>query len=100
MNAEKGLTEARTDWMSGRLGNGQILEWKPFLVGFRLEFDGVAGRDYHKGKKIPTTRMYSRWDSISACFLITHLFPYPVSDCPYSSISQQVHWIHPRNSDK
>ena len=28
--------------MCGRLGNGQILEWKPFLIGFRLEFDGVA----------------------------------------------------------
>ena len=38
----KRLTQARTAWMSGRLGNGRILEWKPFLVGFRLEFDGVA----------------------------------------------------------
>ena len=28
--------------MSGRLGNGRILEWKPFGVGFRLEFGGVA----------------------------------------------------------
>ena len=41
-NAEKRLIQARTVWKSGRLGNGQILEWKPFLVGFRLEFDGVA----------------------------------------------------------
>ena len=40
-NAEKRLTQARTAWNSGRLGNGQILEWKPFLVGFRLKFDGV-----------------------------------------------------------
>ena len=41
-NAEKRLTQARTAWKSGRLGNGRILEWKPFLVGFRLEFCGVA----------------------------------------------------------
>ena len=40
-NAEKRLTQARTAWKSGRLGNGRILEWKPFLVGFRLEFGGV-----------------------------------------------------------
>ena len=42
-NAEKRLIQARTVWKSGRLGNGRILEWKPFLVGFRLEFGGVAG---------------------------------------------------------
>ena len=29
-NAEKRLIQARTAWKSGRLGNGQILEWKPF----------------------------------------------------------------------
>ena len=38
----KWLTEARTAWKSGRLGDGRILVWKPFLIGFRLEFDGVA----------------------------------------------------------
>ena len=41
-NAEKRLTQARTAWKSGRLGDGRILVWKPFLIGFRLEFDGVA----------------------------------------------------------
>ena len=30
-NAEKCLIQARMSWKSGRLGNGQILEWKPFL---------------------------------------------------------------------
>ena len=38
----KRLAEARTAWKSDRLGNGQILEWKPFLMGFCLEFGEVA----------------------------------------------------------
>ena len=42
-NAEKRLTQERMAWKSGWLGNGQILVWKPFLIGFRLEFDGAAG---------------------------------------------------------
>ena len=88
--------------MCGRLGNGQILEWKPFLVGFRLEFDGVV--DVVVSKRVKntyyTTICIVGADSISSCFLITHLFPHPELDFPYSSISQQVHRIHPRNSDK
>lgn len=60
-NSEKRLIQARTAWKSGRLGNGRILEWKPFLVGFRLEFDGVADVVIAKSvKKIPTIQMYSR----------------------------------------
>ena len=39
---EKWLIEARTALDRGRLEIGQILEWKPFLVGFRLEFGGGA----------------------------------------------------------
>ena len=68
-NAEKRLTQARTAWKSGRLGNGQILEWKPFLVGFRLEFG--AGADVgiaRRLKKYLLHKMHSRWDSISALF--------------------------------
>lgn len=42
VGCRKRLTEARTAWKSGRLGDGRILVWKPFLIGFRLEFDGVA----------------------------------------------------------
>ena len=61
---------------------------------------GEEGEDCKKAEKIPTTQMYSRWDSISTCFLITHLFPHPELDFPYSSIFQQVYWIHPLNSDK
>lgn len=61
-NSEKRLIQARTAWKSGRLGNGRILEWKPFLVGFRLEFDGVADVVIAKSvKKIPTIQMYSRF---------------------------------------
>ena len=41
-NAEKRLTQARTAWKSGGLGNVRILEWKLFLIGFRLKFDGIA----------------------------------------------------------
>ena len=65
----KWLTEARTAWKSGRLGDGRILEWKPFLVGFRLEFDGVA--DVVIARKVKNT-YYTKCivgvDSISALF--------------------------------
>ena len=39
---EKWQIEARTAFDRGRLGIGRILERKPFLVGFRLKFDGGA----------------------------------------------------------
>ena len=65
----KWLTEARTAWKSGRLGDGRILVWKPFLIGFRLEFDGVA--DVVIARKVKNT-YYTKCivgvDSISALF--------------------------------
>ena len=70
-NAEKRLIQARTIWKSGRLGNGRILEWKPFLVGFRLEFDGVAdGVIARMVKKYLLHKRIVGVNSISACFLI------------------------------
>ena len=70
-NAEKCLIQARMSWKSGRLGNGQILEWKPFLVGFRLEFDGVAGGGITtRVKKYLLHKRIVGVNSISACFLI------------------------------
>ena len=70
-NAEKRLTQARTAWKSGRMGNGQILVWKPFLIGFRLEFDGVAGGGITTRVKkylLHKINLHSRLDSISVLF--------------------------------
>ena len=70
-NAEKRLTQARTAWKSGRLGDGRILVWKPFLIGFRLEFDGVAGGGITtRVKKYLLHKRIVGVNSISACFLI------------------------------
>ena len=67
----KWLTEARTAWKSGRLGDGRILVWKPFLIGFRLEFDGVAGGGITtRVKKYLLHKRIVGVNSISACFLI------------------------------
>lgn len=58
---KKRLIEARTALMSGRLGNGWILEWKPFLVGFRLKFDGVVDVGIaRRVKKYLLHKMHSR----------------------------------------
>ena len=70
-NSEKSLIQARTAWKIGRLGNGQILEWKPFLVGFRLEFDGVADEVIaRRVKKHLLHKMYSRclWIAFRSIF--------------------------------
>ena len=87
-NAEKRLIQTRTVWKSGRLGNGRILEWKPFLVGFRLEFDGVAGGGITtRVKKYLLHKCIVGWIAVRSIFDV----PKSISISPVRSCVQQLH---------